>query len=171
MVRPRAGNFVYTTDEFTAMQQTIRNMKDLGAAGVVFGLLHPGNTVDIERTRTLVVLAHPMQVTFHRAFDQTPDLPEALEDVLAAGCHRILTSGGQPDVLTGATMLARLVAQFSGRIILAAGGGLRLDNAAEVSRRTQATHFHGSLRRTLPPETYTVLADDVRSMLKILRNT
>jgi copper homeostasis protein len=87
-----------------------------------------------------------MEVTFHRAFDGVSDFDQALEDVIATGCHRILTSGGAPDVLAGADVLARLVTRAAGRIDIAAGGGLRLPNAAEVRRRTHARHFHGSLR-------------------------
>jgi len=166
MVRPRAGDFVYSAEEFIIMQETILQMKDLGATGVVFGLLHPDNTVDIERTRALVTLAHPMQVTFHRAFDETPNLSRALEDILTTGCHRILTSGGQPDVLTGAPILAQLITQANGCITIAAGGGLRHSNAAEVARLTHAIHFHGSLRHNQSA----VKADDVRSMIETLRN-
>jgi len=170
MVRPRAGDFVYSANEFITMQQTIHQMKELGAAGVVFGLLRPDNTVDIERTTALITLAHPMQVTFHRAFDETPNLPQALEAVITAGCDRILTSGGQPDVLSGARMLAQLVAQAANRITIAVGGGLRQENAAEVAHLTQARNFHGSLRRKLNSNTYSVLPGDVRSMIETLRN-
>jgi len=163
MVRPRAGDFVYSADEFALMRDEILRMKDGGAAGVVFGLLHPDATVDIERTRDLVRLAHPMQVTFHRAFDETPTLSQALEDVIATGCDRVLTSGGQPDVLAGAAALAPLVTQAGDRIVIAAGGGLRLQNAAAVARITNATHFHGSLR-TSPTETV-VDANTIRSLI------
>jgi copper homeostasis protein len=170
MIRPRAGDFVYSAAEFGVMAEETQRMKELGATGVVFGLLHPDNTVDIERTRTLVELARPMQVTFHRAFDETPDLPQALEEVIATGCGRILTSGGQLDVLTGASMLAQLVNQAGNRLIIAAGGGLRTNNAAEAARLSRATHFHGTLRHALPPA-QTVEAEDVRAMLAILRNS
>jgi copper homeostasis protein len=90
-----------------------------------------------------------MQVTFHRAFDATPSLSAALEDAIATGCDRVLTSGGRPDVVAGANTLAELVRQSRGRIDVAVGGGLRLQNAASLSRLTGATHFHGSLRRRL----------------------
>jgi copper homeostasis protein len=169
MVRPRAGDFHYSGTEFSTMRDTILQMKSCGATGVVFGLLHPDGTVDIERTLALVILARPMQVTFHRAFDETPDLSQALEDVLATGCDRILTSGGQPDVLAGAPRLAQLVTQSHNRIAIAAGGGLRHNNAAEVSRLTQAVHFHGSLRRRLSATETIVDAEDIRSIIDALR--
>ena len=75
--------------------------------------------------RELVELAAGLEVTFHRAFDQTPSLEEALEDVIEAGCGRVLTSGGASDVMAGAENLRQLGAQARGRIAVAAGGGLR----------------------------------------------
>jgi copper homeostasis protein len=168
MVRPRAGNFVYSADEFAFVRDDILQMKEAGAAGVVLGLLHPDGSVDIERTRNLVRLARPMQVTFHRAFDETPNLLQALEDVIATGCDRVLTSGGQPDVVAGTAALATLVAQAGDRIVIAAGGGLRLENAAAVASKTNATHFHGSLQRSAAGKE--VDADIVRRMISNLRN-
>jgi copper homeostasis protein len=146
LLRPRGGNFVYTRDEFLTICEDLLHARKLGARGFALGLLHNDHTVDIERTRELVALAAPLEVTFHRAFDLTPSLDTALEAVVATGCHRILTSGGMPDVVAGATNLAHLVVLAKDRIEIVAGGGLRLDNAALVARRTQASHFHGSIR-------------------------
>lgn len=149
LVRPRGGDFLYSADELALMCDDIAHVKSLGAAGVVLGVLAADGTVDIAATRSLAELARPMQVTFHRAFDATPSLTAALEDVIATGCNRVLTSGGQRDVVAGSEALAELVRQASGRIDVAVGGGLRLQNAASLSRVTGATHFHGSLRRRL----------------------
>ena len=183
LIRPRAGDFLYTTSEFAVMAQDIAHVKELGAAGVVLGILTCEGTVDTERMRSLLELARPMEVTFHRAFDATPSLPETLEDIIALGCDRVLTSGGERDVTAGSLRLAALVEQAAGRIHIAVGGGLRLHNAASLARLTGATHFHGSLRRrskATPPVTsdgdavrdlplgrdrYVVEAEDVRSII------
>jgi len=149
LIRPRGGDFSYSAAELAVMRDDIDHVKSLDAAGVVLGVLASDCTVDIAATRALVELARPMQVTFHRAFDATPSLSAALEDVVVAGCDRVLTSGGRPDVVAGANILAELVRQARGRIDIAVGGGLRLQNAAALSRITGATHFHGSLRRRL----------------------
>lgn len=149
LIRPRGGDFFYSASEIAVMREDIAHVKVLGAAGVVLGMLTSSGTVDIAGTRSLVEFAHPMRVTFHRAFDATPSLRTALEDVIAAGCDRVLTSGGQRDVVAGAHSLAELVTQAGNRIDVAVGGGLRLQNAASLSRVTAATHFHGSLRRRL----------------------
>jgi len=185
LVRPRGGDYVYSASEVDVMRRDIAHIKELGAAGVVFGILQPCGRVDVEATRALVQLARPMKVTFHRAFDLTPSLPQALEDVISIGADRLLTSGGQPDVVAGSSMLAELVRLAGDRIEIAVGGGLRLENAALLARATGARHFHGSLRRGLsdPDSTagaaggalsmghqYVVDADAVREIMQRLEN-
>ena len=146
----------------------------------MLGVLRGDGTVDVERTRELVVLADPLEVTFHRAFDLTRSLDAALEDVIATGCRRVLTSGGECDVVAGAGNLARLVERAAGRITIAVGGGLRLDNAALVARATPARHFHGSVRRRIESAgtsglasafttKYLVDSNDIRLMVETLR--
>ena len=149
LVRPRGGDFVYSAAEIDVMRRDILHIKQLGAAGVVLGILQPGGQVDVAATHALVRLARPLEVTFHRAFDATPSLKQALEDVITTGADRLLTSGGQPDVVAGSAALAELVGLAGQRIEIAVGGGLRLENAASVARITHAQHFHGSLRRGL----------------------
>jgi copper homeostasis protein len=167
MVRPHGESFHYDAAAFSTMCDEIQYTRRVGAAGVVLGVLLANGAVDIERTRALVELAHPLEVTFHRAFDATPDLEQALQDVIAAGCHRVLTSGGAADVVAGSAMLARLVECASNRIAVAVGGGLRLHNARQVSRSTRARHFHGSLS---PDDSAPAsLAERVRIITRILR--
>ncbi|HKB97891.1 MAG TPA: copper homeostasis protein CutC, partial [Terriglobales bacterium] len=96
MIRPRAGDFVYSTEEIAHMRRAIATAKRLGMDGVVLGLLTEDPRVDVQRTRELVKLAQPLPVTFHRAFDDVADLDAALEDVIETGAARILTSGGAP---------------------------------------------------------------------------
>ncbi len=94
MIRPRGGDFCYTDAEFAVMQEDIRRARDLGADGVVLGMLDEDATVDVARTAALVRLADPLPVTFHRAIDMTPDPVNALEAVIETGARRVLTSGG-----------------------------------------------------------------------------
>lgn len=184
ILRPRGGNFVYTPDEFAAMRDDLLHARKLGASGFAVGVLHVDGTVDVGRIREMVALASPLEITFHRAFDLTPSLDAALEDVIAAGCQRVLTSGGKPDVVAGAEDIARLVGLAGDRIEIAAGGGLRPGNAASVARLTRARHFHGSLRRrighivsdqdsvlTSHTRGHMVDPDDVCAMIAALRST
>ncbi len=146
MIRPRGGDFLYTEAEFHIMLREIAIAKAAGADGVVFGLLKSDATVDVERTRTLVQAAAGMSVTFHRAFDWAADPSAALEAVIAAGCHRVLTSGQAPNALAGAAVIARLVQQAGDRCVILAGGGVSENNVAELVHRTGVREVHASLR-------------------------
>lgn len=132
MIRPRGGDFLYTELEFRQMKEEIKFAKELGADGIVLGILKSDGRVDVERTRELVECASPLNVTFHRAFDMADQLEQALEDVIAAGCTRILTSGGKNTVNEGIDMLERLAVQANGRIRLMAGSGVNAGNALRL---------------------------------------
>jgi len=150
LIRPRAGDFVPTHEEFALMKRQIEQAKQAGAEGVVLGVLLADGGVDLERTCALVEIARPMAVTFHRAFDKAPDLSESLETVIQTGAECLLTSGGASHVLAGAESIAQLHRQASGRIQIMAGGGLRLADVSEVLRRTGVSFLHGSLLRKVP---------------------
>lgn len=150
MIRPRGGSFVYSADEFTEMKRAIATAKEAGMNGVVLGVLDANRNVDLERTRELVALARPLPVTFHRAFDECADLPEALEAVIQTGASRILTSGGAKSAWEGAETLAKLIAAAGNRVVIVPGAGIHAGNIAEVARRTGAREFHSGLSRELP---------------------
>jgi copper homeostasis protein len=150
MIRPRGGDFLYTADEFRAMQEDIRIMGQEGVDGVVFGLLTPDGQVDKDRTRALVDLARPMDVTFHRALDMTSDPERALEDVIACGVQRVLTSGGASSAWAGRKRLRAMVLQAAARTTLVVGGGVRPAQISRLMASTGATEFHSSMRRMMP---------------------
>lgn len=133
MIRPRGGDFVYEESEIDVMRRDIAIAKSLGANGVVLGVLLPSGGVDLPRTRSLVQHAQPLGVTFHRAFDLTPDPLAALEAIIEAGCERILTSGQKSTAPQGSELLAELVKQANGRIEIMAGGGVLAANALELA--------------------------------------
>ena len=150
MIRPRAGDFAYSADEFAEMRRAIASAKEAGMDGVALGVLHADRNVDVERTRELVTLARPLPVTFHRAFDECPDLHVALEDVIRAGAARILTSGGAASAWGGAETLAKLIAAAGNRMVIVPGAGIHAGNIAEVARQTDAREFHSGLSTELP---------------------
>ncbi len=147
MVRPRSGGFVYSADELAAMEVDIEAFKRAGVQGIVLGVLTPENRVDVEQTRRLVALAAPLPVTFHRAFDDCADLPQALEDVIASGAKLILTSGGATTLARGADAVADLVQRAAGRIEIIASSGVTIDSARGLWQATKAPAMHASLRR------------------------
>lgn len=155
MVRPRGGDSFYTPYEFDVMKADVARMKDLKVDGIVVGLLDREGHVDVQRTGELVQLAHPMQVTFHRAFDMSANLDESLQRVIETGAHRILTSGGVQTVSQGSDRVSQLIDAAKGRIRIMVGGGIRQENIRKIALRTKATEFHCSLRiRTQSPVTF-----------------
>jgi copper homeostasis protein len=155
IIRPRGGDFCYSDEEIEIMSRDIETAKELNADGVVFGVLDEDGNVNSTRTRQLVALARPLNVTFHRAFDMSADLFRALDDVCETGADRILTSGGEQTCLQGVDMLARLAEAARGRITLMAGGGIGQDNAAAIVERTGVNEVHVGLSSPVPsPMTY-----------------
>jgi copper homeostasis protein len=150
MVRPRPGDFVYSATEFEEMKASIKTIAAKNVEGIVTGVLLPNRSVDVPRIRELVSLASPMRVTFHRAFDQTPDLAAALESVMLTGAHRVLTSGGAADVHAGSSIIRSLIHQAGNRITILPGGGLHPGNLAEVARATGARELHTGLGEVIP---------------------
>lgn len=142
MIRPRGQDFCYSEMEFEIMKEDIQMCKQLGADGVVLGILKPDGNIDLERTTELVNLARPMSVTFHRAFDMTPDPFKSLEDIISAGADRILTSGHQNKAYDGIELIRELVIKAGDRIIIMPGSGINEENILEIKSRTGAKEFH-----------------------------
>ena len=146
IIRPRGGDFCYSPDEFASMEQDVLSAKQLGADGVVLGILQEDGRVDVPRTRQLVELARPLKVTFHRAFDMSSDLGKSLEDVIAIGVDRVLTSGGEQTVENGLQTVASLTKRASDRVIIMAGAGVTRNNVRSIITRTGVHEVHASLR-------------------------
>ncbi len=144
LVRPRGGNFFYSEAEVQQMMESIRLCRRLGVNGVVIGALTPGGSVDLPLMRRLMAEARPLSVTFHRAFDVCAEPVSALEDIIALGCDRLLTSGHAADAFEGRDFIGRLVAQASGRIVIMAGCGVRPGNIRQISAASGAPEYHSS---------------------------
>ena len=149
MIRPRGGDFCYADAEFAVMQEDIRWARNLGADGLVLGVLDEEARVDVPRTALLVRLAGSLPVTFHRAIDMTPDPAASVKAVLETGARRILTSGGAAKVTEGLDTVARMVAAAGDRLSIMAGSGVNPQTLGIVAEATGATEFHAALRTTL----------------------
>ncbi|MHA6203792.1 copper homeostasis protein CutC [Dyella soli] len=150
LVRPRAGDFLCSDMDIETMQRDIEACASMGCDGVVFGVLDAGGDVDLARCRALMAAAGRMGVTFHRAFDLVRDPARALEDVIALGVERVLTSGGEPSALAGAAKIRGLVEQARGRVAIMPGAGIRPGNVAQLAAATGACEFHASAKHSLP---------------------
>ena len=149
IIRPRGGDFLYSDAEFEVMKADVKVCKEFGCDGVVIGILNADGTVDKKMCATLIQIAYPMGVTFHRAFDRVKDAAQALEDIIEIGCERILTSGLVPNALDGAETLAALIKQADERIIIMPGSGVRAENIIELAQKTGAVEFHTSARMNI----------------------
>lgn len=148
IIRPRGGDFLYTDLELERMAADIAMCRELGVDGVVFGCLKADGTIDMEKNRYLMEQAGGMSTTMHRAFDRAAHPEQALEDAIALGFDRILTSGQQPKAVQGVDLLARLNRQAAGRIVLMAGSGVTEENIREIRETTGLDEFHFSGRES-----------------------
>lgn len=149
MIRPRSGDFLFEADELEQMKSDISVAKKLNFEGVVIGSLNNNGEVDIEKTEALVKLAYPLHVTFHRAYDMANDPFQALEDIISAGCHTILTSGHRQTAIDGAELIHRLQLKANGKINIMAGSGVTDKNILELALKTKIHHFHASAKKSV----------------------
>ncbi len=168
MVRPRAGDFCYSRDELRRMCDSAAEFRAAGAEALVVGALRPDCTIDRALLDELSRAA-PGRFVFHRAFDRTPDLSDALEELCDSGVVRVLTSGGADDAVTGAAVLARLHAQARGRISILAGGGIRSSNVKSLLAASGIREVHSAARKWENGRYRAIDLDEVRQLSAALR--
>ena len=149
IIRPRGGDFLYTPIEADAMLADSRAARAVGADGVVVGCLTPDGDLDLPLLQRLLDEAKGMSVTFHRAFDRCRQPLQALDQLIALGVDRVLTSGQQPTAPEGADLLRQLVARADGRIAIMAGCGVNETNIRALAEATGVTEFHFSAREAV----------------------
>ena len=181
MIRPRAGDLVFTPAEADAMRRDIDAARAAGLPGVVLGASRPSGELDADLLADLIDHAAGLGVALHRAFDQAPDLSAALETAVALGFERVLTSGGARTAPEGVDRLAELVALAGDRIVIMAGSGVTAANVANLVRRTGVKEVHGSCSASAqvravdplafdPPGRRETSAEVVRAMAAALRS-
>lgn len=150
LIRPRGGDFVYTDEETETMLLDIEACLAVGCDGVVLGALDAEGNVDLPRCRALVSAAKHLGVTFHRAIDVSRDPLQSLEDAIALGCERVLSSGAQPNAPDGADLLREMVLRADGRISVMPGAGIDAMNITALREQTGAREFHASAKHACP---------------------
>lgn len=146
LIRPRAGDFVYSTNEWEAMRCDVELCAKLGCDGVVIGGLNADAKIDMDGCRMLMSAAGAMQVTFHRAYDCVSDRARALEQIIELGCSRVLTSGGADGAPQGAAAIAQDVTRAAGRLIILPGAGISPETVGALLRATGAQEVHASCK-------------------------
>lgn len=142
LVRPRPGGFRYSRDELAIMRRDVLAAKELGADGVVIGVLNARGTVDASAMSGLIRAARPMVVTFHRAFDQVSNPGQALRSLVDLGVDRVLTSGGPRTAFSGRARIGELVESAGGRIAVMAGGGITRSRVARIVADSGVREVH-----------------------------
>ena len=172
MIRPRAGDFVYSDEEFAAMKKSVKHAKQFQLDGVVLGILTADFRVDVARTQELVALAAPAPVTFHRAFDECVDLRKSLEGVIKTGATRLLTSGGKQTAPEALETIAELVRIAGERLTVMPGSGIHAGNIREAAQKTGAREFHAGLSSVIasPVDNLAAYEAEVRKLAGALRH-
>ncbi|MDA1081381.1 MAG: copper homeostasis protein CutC [Gemmatimonadetes bacterium] len=143
LIRPRAGDFVYSDDEIEIMKRDVAVAKELGVDGLAFGVLTPDGDVDAAKMADLIAVATPLRVVFHRAFDAVRDQDDALELLVSLQVNGILTSGGAATATEGTERIAHLVNRAEQRIRVIAAGSITAKNVRALVQNTHVTAVHG----------------------------
>jgi copper homeostasis protein len=149
IIRPRSGNYLYDDNEFDIIKHDILMCKELGCNGISIGVQKIDGEIDTEKLKQIVEWAYPMGVTCNRAFDATPDPFKALEDIISAGCERVLTSGQKTSAPDAGDILQQLVKQGGERIIIMPGAGIKSTNIEKLKFESGAKEYHGSARKAI----------------------
>lgn len=150
LIRPRGGDFFYSDDEFEIMLDDIKMCKNAGCDGIATGVQRADGNIDFDRMKKIVETAYPMGVTCVRVFDLIPDMFSALEEIIDAGCERVLTSGQAPKAIDAVETIAQLIKYADNRIIIMPGSGINPDNIEKLVKSTYATEYHASARTFVP---------------------
>lgn len=152
IIRPRGGDFLYSGKEYEIMRRDIEICGEYGVDGIVLGILNRDGSIDVDRTARLIESAHPMSATFHRAFDMCSDPVKGLEDVIATGASRLLTSGQKNRAEEGLDLITLLVQKAEERIIIMPGSGIDDLNIEKIARASGAKEFHLTGRKVIDSE-------------------
>ena len=134
LMRPRAGDFLYTPEEIQMMATQIGMLRKAGANGFVIGCLDAEGNLDGNAMQPLLLAAQGCGLTLHRCIDVSRDPVQTYLDAGKLGIDTVLTSGtagncqlgketigtllqlrdahNGPEVLVGAGVNAKVIAAF-----------------------------------------------------------
>lgn len=144
LLRPRFGDFCYDEYEYERMKEDTALYRDLGADGIVTGILKPDGDLDIEKMKELIEIAGDMDVALHRAFDVCRNPRKMLEEAVNLRIRTILTSGQKNSAWEGRELIKELVEQSAGRIEILAGAGISPETIEKLVPYTGTLSYHMS---------------------------
>lgn len=144
IIRPRGGDFVYTSQEIELMKEQIMHCKKNSINGVVFGVLTEKEEIDKPICEELVALSKPMTCVFHRAIDTVKPIDKGIEQLIELGFDCVLTSGGKSNAFAGKDQLAFLQKTYGHQINIIAGGGIRSSTISEIKLSSKCNYYHSA---------------------------
>ena len=175
LIRPRAGGFNYSEMELEVILNDILIAKKLGAKGIVVGVLQANFELDINALQKIKAVSEGLELTFHRAFDESIDWKKSIDALVELGFTRILTSGFASNVEIGMDILKQMTAYAKDRIEIMPGGGVSAANVNKLISYTlpAGIHFSGTTKQILDEDSHfseTVLKIDEKRVKRILDN-
>lgn len=146
MIRPRGGDFHYSSDEIDIMKSDVNTCRVLAADGIVFGALTKDGEVDVNACKALLATWRHKAATFHRAFDRVVDIDRSIEQLIDLGFERVLTSGAKRTVAEGLDTIKRLQDSYGHRIKIMPGSGVTPDNARHILTETGVSEIHATCK-------------------------
>ena len=154
LIRPRSGGFRYTKEEIEIVLRDVKECKSMGAQGVVVGILDQSDQICERSLDAILSVSGDMDVTFHRAFDDTYEYDKSLDVLIRAGVKRVLTSGLARNVEIGMPVLKNINDYANGRIEIMTGGGVSISNILKLKNEVKpsAIHFSGTNKTVIDEE-------------------
>ena len=154
MIRPRFGDFLYTEHEYQIMLDCVTTYKNLGADGIVTGILSPDGSFDFERMQQIRersdgINSDGINLTLHRAIDMSNDPSDTADKAVRCGVDIILTSGHADTASAGIPVIRNLVDSFGDKIEIMVGSGVNEENIAEIHKQTGVRSFHLSGKKNV----------------------
>lgn len=173
LIRPRPGGFYYNEDELEVILREVINCKRSGVKGIVVGALSETGEIDKNVLAEIMDKAEGMEVTFHRAFDDSIDWQRSLDVLLECGVTRVLSSGMASNAEIGLPILKQMVKRAENKIQIMAGGGINASNIRRIANEVQphAIHFSGTSKFQLDEDSLfseTILKVDSNKVRRIL---
>jgi len=171
LIRPRAGDFNYTSSEINTIQHQIEQVKILPISGIVVGHLNSNGTLDPILLNEWRSQCEHLEITFHRAFDRISQPHKALDVLIEAKFNRILSSGQAANAVMGLDKLLEWQNYLAGKIDIMPGGGINHRNAHYfLDKGFLALHLSAKASNTDPEMEPIIDPETLKKVLKLVND-